>query len=185
MVAKKKEQSLIEQREAAVTEFIDKVSIIKDPGNMYPLLTYELTKDDDFLVSQREVTEPELFDLFRSFKKAMAEITYTLGYPILPTKELLCMYFGWTTARYDEYEDICPTVMGAIDDYLVDNLLSSAGESSAASAMARYRASVAGKHGFGQVKSTEAEGKGGRKVDDRPIAEIMNELNALGNGKKK
>lgn len=129
-----------------VEEFEMIAESLNKSKNPHPTFTYIISKDNT-LNNDKVWTNEVLYDCLKLFQRVMALVAEA---SIVPSRELFCMFCNIdTTTYYTVFKENYVEVYGLIEDYLIESTMSIGGPS------ARFRASVAGKHGFEQVLQKE------------------------------
>lgn len=115
----------IEKRLQALTQ---EISLKKDVGGLSSIEINELLRPHNLIGKQPKYTAEQMQIVFDYYREALVKVNQKFKYP--PSKENFCAFAGISTATYNQYlispDEAKQEVMLMIDDYIRENMLTSA-----------------------------------------------------------
>lgn len=115
----------MEKRLQALTQ---EISLKKDVGGLSSIEINELLRPHNLIGKQPKYTAEQMQIVFDYYREALVKVNQKFKYP--PSKENFCAFAGISTATYNQYlispDEAKQEVMLMIDDYIRENMLTSA-----------------------------------------------------------
>lgn len=115
----------MEKRLQALTQ---EISLKKDVGGLSSIEIDELLRPHNLIGKQPKYTAEQMQIVFDYYREALVKVNQKFKYP--PSKENFCAFAGISTATYNQYlispDEAKQEVMLMIDDYIRENMLTSA-----------------------------------------------------------
>lgn len=115
----------MEKRLQALTQ---EISLKKDVGGLSSIEINELLRPHNLIGKQPKYTAEQMQIVFNYYREALVKVNQKFKYP--PSKENFCAFAGISTATYNQYlispDEAKQEVMLMIDDYIRENMLTSA-----------------------------------------------------------
>lgn len=115
----------MEKRLQALTQ---EISLKKDVGGLNSIEINELLRPHNLIGKQPKYTAEQMQIVFDYYREALVKVNQKFKYP--PSKENFCAFAGISTATYNQYlispDEAKQEVMLMIDDYIRENMLTSA-----------------------------------------------------------
>lgn len=130
------ENQILEEFKNRMPEYMEKrlqaltqeISLKKDVGGLSSIEINELLRPHNLIGKQPKYTAEQMQIVFDYYREALVKVNQKFKYP--PSKENFCAFAGISTATYNQYlispDEAKQEVMLMIDDYIRENMLTSA-----------------------------------------------------------
>lgn len=120
--------NLPEYMEKRLQALMQEISLKKDVGGLSSIEINELLRPHNLIGKQPKYTAEQMQIVFDYYREALVKVNQKFKYP--PSKENFCAFAGISTATYNQYlispDEAKQEVMLMIDDYIRENMLTSA-----------------------------------------------------------
>lgn len=167
-------------------EFFNTPEAQKRLQSMYahPIICKIMLEDNDYDdISEREFNDSsEVLKCFTAYIDIIATINMKVAF--IPSKENFCMFMGWTTNIYDglisESSEDIKSAMKMVNDYILESQIAAGQLGFASSSLTKFKAQVAGEHGFSLVTQKEQNEEDRKQGKLKSKEELYLELQKMG-----